>query len=138
MTIETRDSIQRAISEHGFEIKTKANGRDLYQKLVTLHHPSLKTNIYIDKSRGISKAGEIKYLKVALHPDFYLEKLEYLLDGVTSAINARTKVNLHSHSGYEGFPYYENNNEPVAKAYKVKDLNSLSELLSRYIGINAV
>ena len=130
MSVSTRASIINLASTHGFEIIEKRNGKDLYDKLLTLQHPVLSSNIYIDKITGISKAGEIRYLKVAVHPDSYREDLENLEAGIRPAINRLTKVNRHSHSGYAGFPYAEGNNEPVASAYQVHDLDSLQMLLT--------
>lgn len=130
MSASTRASIINLAKTHGFEIIEKPNGKDLYDKLLTLQHPMLSSNIYIDKITGISKAGEIRYLKVAVHPECYREELENLEVGVRPAINRKTKVNCHSHSGYAGFPYADSNNEPVAKAYLVQDLDSLALLLA--------
>jgi len=130
MSVSTRDSIISLAKTHGFEITLKRNGKDLYDKLLTLHHPVLSSNIYIDKITGISKASEIRYLKVAVHPEGYREELENIEEGIRPSINRKTKVNRHSHSGYAGFPNADGNNEPVAKAYQVQDLDSLQILLA--------
>lgn len=129
----TRDSIINVTSRYGFEVVTKPNKEDLYKKLLALRHATLTSNIYIDKTAGISKAGEINYLKVAVHPEIFSQDFERSCIGINSAINQKTKINLHSHSGFSGFPYVEGYNEPVAKAYKVDDLESLVSLLLHII-----
>jgi hypothetical protein len=125
-----RNSIINLASTHGFGIIEQRVGKDLYDKLLTLHHPVLTSNIYIHKITGISKAGEIRYLKVAVHPESYREDLENLNAGIRPAINRLTKVNRHSHSGYAGFLHVDGNNEPVASAYQIQDLDSLQMLLA--------
>lgn len=130
MSASSRASIINLAKTHGFEIIEKRNGKDLYDKLLILQHPVLSSNIYIDKITGISKAGKIRCLKVAVHPDSYREDLENIEAGIRPAINRLTKVNRHSHSGYAGFPYADGNNEPVASAYQVQDLESLQMLLA--------
>lgn len=129
MSASVRESIIKLVSKHGFEVVEKSHGKDLYDKLLTLKSPVMRTSIYIDKNTGISKAGEISYFKVAVHPNSYREDLENLEAGIRPAINQKTKVNKHSHSGYSGFPYVDGNNEPVAKAYQIRDLGALEDLL---------
>lgn len=130
MSQSIRDSIINLARDNGFEINEKTRGIDHYDKLLTLRHPVLSSNIYIDKITGISISGEIRYLKVAVHPDSYREDLENLDAGIRPAINHLTKVNRHSHSGYAGFPHVDGNSEPVASAYQIQDLDSLQMLLA--------
>lgn len=132
MSVSTREAIINLGAKHGFEIIEKSAGKDLYNKLLALKAPELRSNIYIDKTTGITKAGEINYLKVAVHPDSYRENIESIEAGIRPAINKKSKVNLHSHSGYSGFPYVDEHDEPVAKAYQVSDLNSLETLLAGF------
>ena len=132
MSLSTREEIINVAAKHGFEIVEKSAGKDLYNKLLTLKSPELSSNIYIDKTAGITKAGEINYLKVAVHPNSYQEDIESFEAGIRPALNQRTKLNQHSHSGYSGFPYVDEHDEPVAKAYQVSNLKSLEKLLSGF------
>lgn len=136
MSVSTREAIINLGAKHGFEIVEKSAGKDLYNKLLVLKNPELRSNIYIDKITGISKAGEINYLKVAVHPNAYREDIENIEAGIRPAINKKSKVNQHSHSGYSGFPYVDEHDEPVAKAYQVSDLSSLETLLAGFSSHN--
>ncbi len=129
-----RLEIIRTASHHGFEAVIRDDGRDIYDKLITLTSEEYPSRVMIDKITGISKNGDIRYLKVAVDPRRYRSALEDANVGITPAINAKSKQNRHSHSGYQGFPTEEGNNEPIAKAYKVMDLLALSCLLSGLSG----
>jgi ASCH domain len=131
MKASTRSDIVTIAMESGFAVLAGANREDLFEKLITLSHLGLRSRICLDKNTGISKSGEIGYLKVAMHPGEYRDDLESGLEGISAAINRKTGANLHSHSGYQGFPYGEANNEPVGKAYKVANLDALRHLFQR-------
>lgn len=129
MSTATRESIIKLASKHGFELVKKSDGEDLYVKLLTFRHRMLKSNIHLDKVTGISKAGEISFLKVAVHPEEYNKNLESYKVGIAPAINRDTKLNLHAHTGYRGFPNTDGYKSPVAMAYQINDLETLDKLL---------
>jgi len=126
-----RTTIIKIASEAGLNVDLKDDGQDIYNKLITLSDTK-ENKLYIDKVTGVSKNGEIQYLKIAVHPSVYKSEIEDNSIGIIPAINRITGKNQHSHSGYKGFPNTIDNNEPVGAAYKVKDLDALKVLLSGY------
>lgn len=130
MPTTVHHEIVSSASKLGFNNKTKANGDDIFDKLITLGHRDLRSNITIDKNIGISQHGEVNYLKVVVHPDAYRDSLVDIGNGIEHLINQKTKKNLHSHSGYVGFLHMPPYGEPVGKGYKVRDILALTSLLS--------
>jgi hypothetical protein len=131
MLESTRRTIMALAEESGFVTEVAEDGKDIYDKLITLHSPSYSSAVKIDKVTGFSASGTLKYLKVAVDPVHYHPELEDRQLGIMPAINQKTKVHLHSHSGYQGFLLGESNEEPVGKAYRVDNLDALRILLNR-------
>jgi hypothetical protein len=131
MPNSVREEILGRARNAGFQEEVRADGQDLYHKLITLVSPHYPSAVKIDKVTGFTKSGEMKYLKVAVHPEHYRVDLEGLDGAVLAAINGRTHKNLHSHSGFRGFGYVERNYEPVGKAYKINNIPVLETLLMR-------
>lgn len=129
MPASMRNKIVQIAAEQGYDVVEKERDQDVYEKLITLESSKCLSSIKIDKVTGFSASGDMNYLKVAVHPDHYRDDLEDPGRGIHPAINKKSKKNCHSHSGYNGFPIEDGNNEPIAKAYRVENLPSLSRLL---------
>lgn len=125
-----RQKIIEIARAHGFEPEARDNGNDLYDKLIILNSARYPSQVKIDKVTGFTQSGELRYLKVAVHPDHYRPELENPLSGIRAAINRQTGKNRHSHSGYAGFPIMEGNDQPIGMAYHLDTLDALGNLLS--------
>lgn len=125
-----RQQIIKIARAHGFEPVVRDNDNDLYDKLITLNSARYPSQVKIDKVTGFTQSGELRYLKVAVHPDHYRPELENSLFGIRAAINRQTGKNRHSHSGYAGFPIMEGNDQPIGMAYQLDTLDALANLLS--------
>lgn len=135
MSNALRSEIITLAGSLGWEVQHRSDGRgDLYDKLLSFTHHSFPSRLCIDKKNGITKAGEVKHFKVVVHPEHYQKDLEDVTEGIRPAINQRTKKNLHSHSGFKGFVYSEENKEPCGTGYQVMGMPSLGVLLSRLVG----
>lgn len=121
-------TIQRA-HKYGLEVQLDLDGKDVYSKLLMFKSDSLPNYIYMHKDVGFDQKGFPKYLLVAVHPDDFDMKLVDSSAGITERINRKTGENLFSHSGYRGFPYASETNEPTAKCYKLDSLTALEVLL---------
>lgn len=113
----------------GWTIEQGERRGDLYEKLITAVHFGFSSKLHIDKMQGTTRSGEIRHLKVIVHPDCYRTDLENAKRGIRPAINRLTKKNRHSHSGFQSFPRFEGNHEPCGMAYHVRDEAALRELL---------
>lgn len=102
------------------------DGRDRYKKLVTLRRNGKV--VCIDQDVGFSGQGDLKYLKVAVHPEHFDPELESLA-GVSELINRNLKQNWFHHSGYQSFPHVGDEKEPAAMAYRVSGTKALQNLL---------
>jgi|GEM_PF-413140 len=118
----------------GWQVNRRANGEDLYDKLIGLTHALYPSQVYIDKNVGVKKSGIVNYFKVIVHPDHYQQQREDLSNGIRAAINKKTKINRHSHSGFQGFRYYPENNEPCGMGYLAEDEAALGYLLAGLCG----
>lgn len=103
------------------------DGRDRYKKLVTLKKK--EKVVCIDQDVGFSGQGELKYLKVAVHPEEFKPGLVDPVNGITELINRVSKKNWFHHSGYDSFLHVGGGQEPAAMAYRVSDINALERLL---------
>jgi hypothetical protein len=133
MPASVRDNVINAARKSGFIVNLKPDGFDVYDKVISFSMPGCQWPVYVDKVTGISKSGQVRCFKVAVHPEFYGENLESKDVGVTAWINQKTKKNLHSHSGYHKFPIFEGNTEPCGMAYKANDLNALDHLFRCFV-----
>lgn len=133
MNNETRKNIVEIFKKNGFDIILKSDGTDEYKKNLLFKTGKYKSNVYIHRDTGISTSGNMSYLKVAVHPEYFKATAVNSSLDIEEFLNARTKINRHSSSNYLNFPKYEGNKEPCGKCYKVKSLGGLDKLLSELI-----
>ena len=126
-----REKLLKISKPLGWEVQRRPDGKDLYEKLISLTHHGYPSRVCIDKHAGVSKSGTVKYFKVIVHPAHYRADLENASKGVRAAINRQTKENRHSHSGFQGFPIYDGNDEPCGKGYIVDSEAGLRWLLEQ-------
>lgn len=129
MNSETRKSVVEICERQGFSVQLKSDGNDLYQKNLVFDSKQYASIVVIRKDTGINAAGNLGYLKFAVHPDHFREDAINTAKGIEEFLNNKTKINRHSSSNYADFPRYEGNTEPCAKCYKVKSLIALESLL---------
>ena len=129
MNSETRKSVIEICKRQGFSVQLKSDGNDLYQKNLVFNSKQYASTVVIRKDTGINTAGNLGYLKFAVHPDYFRENLINPTNGIEEFLNNKTKINRHSSSNYTKFPTYEGNSEPCGKCYKVKSLIALESLL---------
>ena len=127
MNSETRKSVVEICERQGFSVQLKSDGNDLYQK--NLVFKKYASTVVIRKDTGINAAGNLGYLKFAVHPEHFRVEAINPAKGIEEFLNNKTKINRHSSSNYADFPTYEGNTEPCAKCYKVKSLIALESLL---------
>ena len=127
MNSETRKSVVEICERQGFSVQLKSDGNDLYQK--NLVFKKYTSTVVIRKDTGINAAGNLGYLKFAVHPEHFRVDAINPAKGIEEFLNNKTKINRHSSSNYADFPTYEGNTEPCAKCYKVKSLIALESLL---------
>lgn len=132
MLESTRGGLIEAAAKAGWNAKTKADGSDQYKKLICFQAKGVL--LFVDKNIGISKSGDINYLKIYVHPDQYIDPENFNPLNVQACINRQTKKNLHSHSALQGFPYFEGKGEPCGKAYKLMELCDWESFLSGFAG----
>ncbi len=125
----TRNHIVEAGARSGWRVELREN-EDLYKKLITLKK-SGKT-ICVDKDVGFTAAGELKYLKVAIHPDEYRVARINAGAGVEAMVNRTTGKNWFQHSGYSSFSAVGDTGEPAAMAYKVRDQSAFEAFLKNF------
>lgn len=131
MNSSTRQRIIDICTKQGFTVQLKADGSDNYDKNLMFSWGKNKSNVFIDRVIGISKSsGDLSYLKVAVHPDYFMEEVINPAAGVENYPNLRTGINLHASSNYIGFRRCEGSNEPSGKCYKVNGLIALEKLLA--------
>lgn len=104
-----------------------ADGKDRYKKLITLKKK--KKVVCIDQDVGFSGQGDLKYLKVAVHPDEFNSGLVDPVNGIVELMNRVSKRNWFHHSGYDSFLHVGGGQEPAAMAYRVSDVSALERLL---------
>lgn len=129
MNNETRKNIVEICTRQGFFVQLKSDGNDLYHKNLVFNSKKYVSTVVIGKEIGINTAGNLGYLKFAVHPDYFKEDLINPTKGIEEFLNNRTKINRHSSSNYIDFPTYKGNSEPCGKCYKVKSLIALESLL---------
>lgn len=127
MNSETRKSVVEICERQGFSVQLKSDGNDLYQK--NLVFKKYTSTVVIRKDTGINAAGNLGYLKFAVHPEHFRVDAINPAKGIEEFLNNITKINRHFSSNYTDFPRYEGNTEPCAKCYKVKSLIALESLL---------
>lgn len=127
MNSETRKSVVEICKRQGFSVQLKSDGNDLYQKNLVFKKDD--STVVIRKDTGINAAGNLGYLKFAVHPEYFRVEAINPAKGIEEFLNNITKINRHSSSNYADFPTYEGNIEPCAKCYKVKSLIALESLL---------
>jgi hypothetical protein len=131
MNKETRQKIVDVFNNQGFSTLLKSDGTDEYQKNLAFKSSSFGSKIFIHRDTGITSAGNLTYLKVAVHPNYFREDAISSTEGIDDFINQKTKINRHSSSNYVGFPVYQGNDEPCGKCYKVDGLDALERLLKK-------
>jgi hypothetical protein len=130
MNQATRQSIVDVCNKQGFTVQLKADGSDEYDKNLVFRTSKYLSKVFIHRDTGISaSSGNLSYLKVAVHPNYFKEGLVSPSSGIESFLNRRTMVNLHSSSNYTDFPVYAGTHEPCGKCYKVTGLIALEQLL---------
>lgn len=129
MNSETRKSVVEICERQGFSVQLKSDGNDLYQKNLVFKSKQDDSKVVIRKDTGINAAGNLGYLKFAVHPENFRVNAINPAKGIEEFLNNKTKINRHSSSNYADFPTYEGNTEPCAKCYKVKSLIALESLL---------
>ena len=129
MNSETRKSVIETCNRQGFSVQLKPDGNDLFHKNLVFESKHYASKVVIRKDTGINAAGNLGYLKFAVHPNHFREDALNPAKGIEEFLNNITKINRHSSSNYADFPTYEGNIEPCAKCYKVKSLIALESLL---------
>lgn len=129
MNSETRKNVIEICNRQGFSVQLKPDGNDLYHKNLAFKSEHYASKVVIRKDTGINAAGNLGYLKFAVHPNHFREDAINPTKGIEEFLNNITKINRHSSSNYADFPTYEGNIEPCAKCYKVKSLIALESLL---------
>ncbi|GGK65000.1 hypothetical protein [Amphritea balenae] len=134
MLNSSREKLLVEAKEAGWRVEVDANGSDHYKKLICLQSKGVK--VFVDKNIGISKSGDINYLKIYVHPDRYVQHDEFADLSLQPCINRQTKRNRHSHSALKGFPCFEGKGEPCGKAYKLNDVNDWKSFLIGFAGFH--
>lgn len=129
MPSSTRNDIVAAGARSGWRVELRED-EDLYNKLITLKKAG-KT-ICVDKDVGFTAAGELKHLKVAVHPDEFRVARINAGEGVEALVNRTTGKNWFQHSGYSSFSAVGDEGEPAAMAYKVRDKSAFETFLINF------
>jgi len=129
-----RKNVIETAAEHGFDVKLKANGNDMYMKIMMFYSDSLKQTIYIHKDIAVGSGGIPDYFKVVVHPDFFNKNWVSITEGVEEYINRQKNKNLHSSSNYKNFPVFPENNEPCGMCFKIA--NSSNALTTLFNGMS--
>ncbi len=129
MPRQVREQILRFASSLGWLPVESAPGTDRFVKLITLSRKG--HTLCIDKVTGISGSGEIKWLKVVVHPDKFRPEFATHIAGVKERLNRGE--NWHRHSGFQSFKH-DGKGEPAGMAYEVSDLVALEQLLAALSG----
>lgn len=135
MTKYIAESVRKKVIEsaalHGFNIKLKSNGSDMYRKIMTFNSDSLNQTIYIHKDTAVGSGGIPDHFKVVVHPDFFSKNWLSSKEGVEEYVNRKKNKNLHSHSNYQEFPVFPENNEPCGMSFRGTNLNALTILFNK-------
>jgi hypothetical protein len=132
MSEKTRQDVIEIAHSKGFLIQLTPDANDLYVKNLVFRSSKFSASpLIIDKVVGMGGvSGDFKYLKVAVHPDCFVETLVQPEKGVDESINRQSKINRHHSSNYVGFPNQNSGkHEPFGKCYVVRDLRALEFLL---------
>ena len=127
------EATKRMVSDmariQGFEKILKADGGERFEKNLALRLKATGTVVYISTVTGMKADGGFRYLKLAVPPETFREDLLSAENGILDYLNRKTKVNFFSGSNFEGFPIVSNHDEPVAKCYRIANLQGLGKLL---------
>lgn len=129
MNASTKRTVAEAAAAHGFEKIRNADGGERFEKNLAFRSKATGTVVYVSTVTGIKPDGGFSYLKLAVPPAAFREDLLSPEDGILDYLNRRTKVNFFSGSNFEGFPIVGTHAEPVAKCYRVGNLQALGKLL---------
>lgn len=129
MNAATKRKVADTASSQGFEKVMRADGGERFEKNLAFRSKATGTVVYVSTTTGMKPDGGFSYLKVAVPPATFREDLLSAEDGILDYLNRTTKVNFFSGSNFEGFPIVSTHAEPVAKCYRIANLQALAKLL---------
>lgn len=129
MNTATKQMVAEKAAVSGFERILKADLSERFEKNLAFRSKATGTVVYVSTVTGMRSDGSFSYLKVAVPPAAFREDLLSAEDGIVDYLNLRTKVNFFSGSNFEGFPVVSTHAEPVAKCYRVQNLQAFEMLL---------
>ena len=129
MNAATKRMVADMADSQGFEKILKAGGAERFEKNLAFRSKTTGTVVYINTVTGMKSDGGFSYLKLAVPPATFREDLLSAEDGILNYLNLKTKVNFFSGSNFEGFLIVSTHVEPVAKCYRIANLQGLGKLL---------
>lgn len=131
---QARQRIVDIAKDAGFDVQLKTDGSDVYDKVLMFKAPGLNHYLFIHKDLIKETDGQLKDIKVVVHPDAFREHIIDTSRGIEEMINNKTGTNVFSHSNYRGFPFYPSNDQPCGKRYIARDFQALKILLEALNG----
>jgi hypothetical protein len=128
MNAATKMMVVETAVFQGFEKIMKVDGGERFEKNLAFRSKATGIVVYISTVTGMKPNGGFSYLKLAVPPATFRKELLSAEDGILDYINRKTKINYFSGSNYEGFPIVSGHDEPVAKCYRISNLQGLGKL----------
>lgn len=113
--------------EHGLKTEQRPS-----RKLIGFTVSGISEAIYIHRDVGTAN-GRQAYFRVMVAPHRFQDPTSWGIEGLSVAVNRRRRDHYFLHSGYRGFPYIDQGNEPSAKGYRAESFEALSALFEHLI-----